>query len=89
MALERPDGVSLDAEVDSDLCQGHARCNATAPDLFRLDIDGYAISPGPIPARLSQQALTARNACPERAITLRERPANSGFDHRSSHSEPT
>jgi len=57
--------------VDKDKCQGHARCYATAPDLFELDDEGYnAHSEYDVPAGQEQLARDAAAACPERAITV-------------------
>ena len=57
--------------VDRARCAGHARCNATAPKLFRLnddgyiDIDSFEVAPG-------DEALARRGAraCPERALKV-------------------
>lgn len=64
----------MKAVVDPNLCSGHARCNATAPEVFELDDLGYAalasggdatVAPGH-----EQAARDGALACPERAITL-------------------
>lgn len=59
--------------VNRSRCAGHARCNAVAPELFRLDDDGYIavqsfdVAPG-------DEALAKRGAraCPERALKVAE-----------------
>lgn len=63
--------------VDSDRCQGHGRCYATAPHLFG-PVDDFGRA-GPLEERpldpASEHAALARRAadgCPERAISLRE-----------------
>jgi ferredoxin len=57
--------------IDTALCSGHARCAATAPDVFELDDDGYALPfDGEVPAGLEEQAREGAMACPERAITI-------------------
>ncbi|MEW1826809.1 ferredoxin [Streptomyces sp. NPDC088196] len=57
--------------IDSSLCSGHARCAAAAPEVFRLDDDGYALPfDGEVPAELEQAARDGELACPERAITV-------------------
>jgi len=61
--------------VNRALCSGHARCFATAPQLFHLnddgyiDTDGFAVKPG-------EEALARKGAraCPERAIRVVEEP---------------
>ncbi|WP_040831258.1 ferredoxin [Nocardia jiangxiensis] len=58
--------------VDSDRCQGHARCLAFAPDTFDFDDEGYASVPEDrdsyveIPDSVRQAAA----GCPERAIAI-------------------
>ncbi len=55
--------------VDKSRCAGHARCNATAPEIFRLDDNGYIdiesfdVQPGD-----EESARRAARACPERAL---------------------
>jgi ferredoxin len=57
--------------VDSGLCSGHARCNATADDLFPLDDLGYvAVTDPEVPAGQEKRARDAVGACPERALSL-------------------
>jgi len=57
--------------VNHELCQGHARCYALAPELFELDDDGY-IRPGDIDIPQVHQTLALRavRACPECALAL-------------------
>ncbi|MES0056543.1 MULTISPECIES: ferredoxin [unclassified Mesorhizobium] len=52
-------------------CQGHARCAAQAPDIFKLDNDGY-ILPGDIEVAEGEElpALRGARSCPERALEL-------------------
>lgn len=58
--------------IDADLCTGHARCAALAPELFTDDDRGYGIviGSGDVAAEFVEQANRAVAACPERAITL-------------------
>lgn len=57
--------------IDTALCSGHARCAAAAPEVFRLDDDGYALPfEGELPPELEQAARDGERACPERAITV-------------------
>lgn len=58
--------------VDPQLCQGHNRCIAVAPELFDIDDEGYS-SPtgdGVVPSALEERALLAYDNCPEQAIVL-------------------
>lgn len=61
----------MKVRVDPDRCQGHGRCAALAPDVFRLDELGFAtagiteVEPGH-----EEQARRGAQSCPERAIQL-------------------
>lgn len=58
--------------IDKAACSGHARCAAVAPELFRLDEDGYALPlDGEVPENLEQAARDGETACPERAVTVK------------------
>jgi ferredoxin len=50
-------------------CQGHARCAALAPHIYKLDDDGF-IMPGVIDVPPGEEAIARRGlrACPERAL---------------------
>jgi ferredoxin len=60
--------------VDVDLCQGHGRCYATAPDVFAPDDlgNGREVGDGTVPTGMESQAKLATANCPERAIVLEE-----------------
>ena len=64
----------LKVHVDPDKCQGHARCNALAPELFDLDEFGNAHEKGDgtVPSGLEDKAYLARSNCPETAIDVTE-----------------
>jgi ferredoxin len=57
--------------VESDLCSGHARCDAAAPGTFVLDDAGYNATQE---HELDQHELVGASrgalACPEQAISL-------------------
>ena len=57
--------------VDPELCVGHNRCLAHAPDLFDLDRRGCAvvIGDGTVPPELEEDVLLAVDNCPEEAIS--------------------
>lgn len=61
-------------KVDGDLCQGHNRCIAVAPEIFEADDLGYshAKNGGLVPKELEEKARLAVRNCPERAITIVE-----------------
>lgn len=60
-------------KVHNDICQGHARCAATAPDIFKLDDDGY-ILPGDIEVKPGDEGRASVGAmsCPECALEIEE-----------------
>jgi ferredoxin len=52
-------------------CCGHARCARYAPDIYKLDDDGYlAIDTVDVPAGQETAALHGAKSCPERAIEV-------------------
>jgi ferredoxin len=59
-------------KVDGELCQGHNRCHALAPDLFVLDDSGFASAAnhGVVSADRAETAALAMDNCPEFAILL-------------------
>lgn len=61
-------------EVDTDLCQGHNRCYALAPELFDVDDYGTAvvIGDGTVTPELADKARLAVANCPEYAISIVE-----------------
>ena len=57
--------------VDNNLCSGHARCAAHAPNLIPLDDAGFAAVADPqVPTGQEEVAREAAAACPERAISV-------------------
>jgi len=59
--------------VDRERCEGHARCQAIAPDIFELDEDSTSrIRLDPIPELLTGQALAGVRACPVAALSADE-----------------
>lgn len=54
-------------------CAGHARCAATAPEIYSLDDDGYiAFAEKDVPPGREQEAARGARACPERVLSLVE-----------------
>lgn len=61
--------------IDGENCSGHGRCAKYAPNVFRLDDDGYNADRGSeieVSADEEKAALMGMKACPERAITIVE-----------------
>jgi ferredoxin len=68
------DRMAVRVKVDRERCQGHARCAALAPELFKLDELGNAwvIGDGVVPDALVDKAYLATANCPELAIEVIE-----------------
>ena len=63
--------------IDHEMCTGHGRCYALAPELFEADDEGYGQvtdATGTVPSGLEDAARRAVSNCPERAITLTATP---------------
>jgi ferredoxin len=62
-------------KIDGEHCTGHGRCAKYAPNVFKLDDDGYNAARGgevDVPAGEEENAKRGMNSCPEQAITLVE-----------------
>lgn len=59
-------------QVEAQLCQGHNRCYAIAPELFEVDDYGNARAKGDgsVPAALEEKARLAVKNCPEHAVRM-------------------
>lgn len=68
------DGMRV--HVNTELCQGHNRCYALAPELFDVDDYGTAvvIGDGTVAPDLEEKARLAVANCPEYAITIDDAP---------------
>jgi ferredoxin len=73
-AGERHLSTTVRVKVDRERCQGHARCAALAPELFKLDELGNAheIGDGAVAEALVEKAYLAKANCPELAIEVTE-----------------
>ena len=61
----------MKVRVDLELCTGHGRCYALAPELFGEDERGHCrVLRESIPPELEDQARLGEGNCPERAIRL-------------------
>ncbi|MCK9899276.1 MULTISPECIES: ferredoxin [Parafrankia] len=61
----------MKVSIDSDLCQGHARCWDICPEVFEVDEQGYGLVALPeVPPIHEARAREAAENCPERAITI-------------------
>jgi ferredoxin len=58
-------------KIDEDLCNGHAQCELSAPDIFTVNEDGIAVLLTDDPAvALRDDVQDAIRRCPEAAITV-------------------
>lgn len=61
--------------IDGEHCTGHGRCAKYAPNVYRLDDDGYNADRGSeidVPPGEEENAKRGMKSCPEQAITLVE-----------------
>ncbi|MBW0101211.1 ferredoxin [Pseudonocardia sp. KRD291] len=56
--------------LDSELCAGHGRCYALAPESFDADDMGYAVVRDTVDGEPTRDPNSIVNACPEGAIAL-------------------
>ena len=58
---------------DIELCQGHGRCEALAPEVYTLDENGYLKTEViEVPAGLEEQARIGAESCPEEILKIIE-----------------
>jgi ferredoxin len=65
----------MQVKIDATLCSGHGRCAKLAPDVYRLDDNGYNADRGKtlkIAPALEASARKGAKLCPERAIKILE-----------------
>ena len=62
--------MSLDVEIDRDVCMGSGNCVYEAPGAFDLDDDTIAFVVDPAGAP-EQKIIAAARKCPTHAITVR------------------
>jgi ferredoxin len=68
---DEPGTESFVVHVDRSLCAGHALCAARAPEVYKLDDEGFCVSDGTIVGpELAKQARLGALVCPEGAIDL-------------------
>ena len=60
--------------IDDELCQGHGRCYALAPEVFEPDDlgQGRVIGDGQVTPGLEDKAKLGALNCPERAVILED-----------------
>ena len=62
----------MKVSVAAEICTGHGRCYALAPDVFAPDEFGHCeiVGGGDVPEALHDAARLGRDNCPELAITI-------------------
>lgn len=61
----------MKVRVDAELCVGHGRCYALAPEVFGADDYGHCeVLVADVDGELADQARVGAENCPERAITV-------------------
>jgi ferredoxin len=64
------------AVVNEDMCEGHGKCQLTAPEVFEVgDDDVSRVKLDPVPAELREKVERAVRLCPRQAISIVEEPA--------------
>jgi ferredoxin len=63
--------MTVKVTVDHELCTGHARCFALAPEVFSIDDEGYcSFSEKVVDDTLAAAAERGASVCPEGAIKV-------------------
>jgi ferredoxin len=58
-------------EIDTEVCSGHGRCYALAPQWFSADASGYGTPTGPVEPDTSPADMQfIVDSCPEQAISI-------------------
>lgn len=65
--------------VDADRCEGHAKCQASAPDVFQVgDDDISRVIVDEVPEALVADVEQAIRICPRQAISWADSPGQAG-----------
>lgn len=62
----------MKVEVNHDMCEGHAKCQAIAPDVFQVRDDVSYVIVDDVPAKAESRVERAINMCPRQAIRWRK-----------------
>ena len=63
--------MAIKIVLNTELCQGHARCMRKGPDVYKLNLNGFLDeAPTTVPPELERQAILGAEACPEMAIEI-------------------
>ncbi len=58
--------------VNQDACEGHAKCQGAAPEVFEVRDDLSTVILDPVPESLRPKVERALRLCPRQAITISE-----------------
>lgn len=59
----------MKVEVNADMCEGHAKCEMAAPEVFKLGPDDVSVVlVDDVPAELKEKVDRAIRLCPRQAI---------------------
>lgn len=65
----------LYVQVNPTKCCGYAICASLAPEVFKLDDEGFAyVDDERVPAGLEEKARAGAKSCPDKAIYVGESP---------------
>ena len=65
--------MTIKVKVNVGGCVGHARCEAVAPEVYKLDDNGFNTTPCKIIDKtLKAQEVRGARSCPEQIITVEE-----------------
>ena len=56
-------------QVDSDRCEGHAKCQASAPEVFEVREDQSHVLMEDVPEALREKVERAIRLCPRQAVS--------------------
>jgi ferredoxin len=63
----------MKVHVDADLCTGHGRCYALAPEVYDADDQGHCVVRlDDVPSALEEQARGGARNCPEGALIVED-----------------
>jgi ferredoxin len=64
----------MKVSINTDLCEGHARCEAAAPEVFEVREDLSHVKPGMenVPEELRAKVERAARLCPRQAVIVEE-----------------
>jgi ferredoxin len=62
----------MKVSINEDLCEGHARCQSAAPEVFEVREDLSYVKPGmeTVPAELEAKVERAARLCPRQAVIV-------------------